>query len=121
MNTEKFKVVIAGGRDFSNYQLLKEKMDWILSRKLDSQIVIVSGGAKGADKLGERYANEMGYEIEEYLPDWDTYGKAAGFKRNVQLVDNADAVVCFWNGSKGTGHTIDITKKAEKPLIVIKY
>ena len=56
-----FKVVIAGGRDFNDYKLLKEKMDWILSNKSSSNIVIVSGGAHGADLLGELYAKEKGY------------------------------------------------------------
>lgn len=115
-----FKLVVAGGRDFSDYDLLKCKLDRLLANKKD--IVIVCGGAKGADALGEKYAMERGYIIQYFLADWDTHGKSAGYKRNKQMAMNSDATVAFWDGkSKGTKHMIDLTKTYGNALRVIKY
>ena len=117
-----FKVIIAGGRDFNNYELLKEKCDYYLSHLDTCNIVIISGHARGADTLGEKYAKEKGYEIESHPADWNKYGKSAGYKRNVEMADVASAAICFWNGkSKGTKHMIDIAKEKGIPVKVVRY
>lgn len=116
-----YKVIIAGSRSFNNYQLLKEKMNYYLKDKLleGYDIVIISGTARGADKLGEKYANEMGFNIERYPANWDL-GKSAGYKRNVEMAKVADACVVFYNGtSPGTKHMIDIAKSRSLPLRIV--
>lgn len=114
------KVIIAGGRDFSDYELLKTKCDNILSNSSD--ISIVSGTARGADILGEHYALEHGYPVHKYPADWETHGKSAGYKRNVQMAEVADALIAFWDGqSRGTKHMIDIATNMELKVRVIKY
>mgnify|MGYP002623766210 CR=1 FL=1 len=112
MERTDFKVIIAGTRDFADYELLKEKCDAILSnRRNDSSIVIVSGTARGADRLGERYARERGYRIERYPADWDRDGNSAGPIRNAKMADNANALIAFWDGrSRGTKNMIDTAK-----------
>ena len=81
---------------------------------------IVSGGARGADSLAEKYAAEKGIPITVVPAEWDKYGKSAGYRRNVQIVAESDEVVAFWDGeSKGTQHTIDIAGKAGKKVSVI--
>lgn len=60
-----FRVIIAGGRDFDDYQLLKATMDKLLCNITD-EIIVVCGQAKGADTLGEQYAMEKGYTIDYY-------------------------------------------------------
>ena len=72
-----FRVIIAGGRDFNDYALLKAKCDTILAEKAATRrIVIVSGAARGADSLGERYAREHGYALDSHPADWNrTYQK----------------------------------------------
>ena len=116
-----FKVIIAGGRDFSDYDLLKVKMNRILSNITD-EIVVVSGNARGADSLGEKYATEMGYKLEKYPANWDKYGKRAGYLRNEQMADVAHACVCFWDSkSKGTKHMIDLANEKKLKLRVVKY
>lgn len=83
---------------------------------------IVSGGAKGADSLAERYAQENGLEMVIYYPDWEKHGRAAGPIRNRLIVDEADAVVAFWDGkSRGTKSTIDLTLNKNKQLILVNY
>lgn len=118
-----FKIVIAGGRDFANYPLLKSKVDALLSAKSKThKIVIVSGKARGADSLGEQYAAENGYEISAHPADWDKYGKSAGYRRNAEMAQEADALIAFWDGkSRGTKHMIDLAEKHGCLVRVIKY
>ena len=116
-----FKVIVAGTRDFNNYHLLKTKLDKILSNITDD-IVIVSGKARGADTLGEKYAKEKGYQIAEFPADWEKFGRSAGYKRNVQMAEYADACVCFWDGrSPGTKHMINIANQYKLQIRVVKY
>ena len=96
------KLIIAGSRSFSDYSLLKEKLNYFL-KNVQTQVEIVSGTAKGADKLGEQYAKEMGYAIKQFPADWDRYGKKAGYVRNRQMAEYGTHCVCFWDGkSYGT-------------------
>ena len=118
-----YKIIIAGGRDFMDYNLLKEKTNKILQeKKVTHKIVIISGCARGADTLGLRYASENTFDVEEYPADWDKYGKKAGYVRNVEMAENADALIAFWDGkSKGTKHMIDIATERNLPIRVIRY
>ncbi len=119
-----FKVVVAGGRDFGNYMLLKESLDVLLARKVanGTKVIIISGMARGADSLGEKYAKEKGYEVSYFPAKWNTYGRSAGYKRNIEMAQNADAVVAFWDGqSRGTKHMIDTASAYELPVRVIHY
>lgn len=118
-----YKIIIAGGRDFMDYNLLKEKTDKILQeKKVTHKIVIISGCARGADTLGLRYASENAFDVEEYPADWNKYGKKAGYVRNVEMAENADALIAFWDGkSKGTKHMIDIATERNLPIRVIRY
>lgn len=119
-----FRVIIAGGRDFNDYPLLKQKCDSFLGNKSkEHQVIIVSGTARGADRLGERYANERGYQVERYPADWDRDGNSAGPIRNAKMAENADALIAFWDGeSRGTYNMIDIAVRREDMLIrVVNY
>ena len=118
-----YKIIIAGGRDFMDYNLLKKKADKILQeKKVTHKIVIISGCARGADTLGLRYASENAFDVEEYPANWDKYGKKAGYMRNVEMAENADALIAFWDGkSKGTKHMIDIATERNLPTRVIRY
>lgn len=118
-----FRVIVAGSREFNNYKLLQDKLDNLLVHKVKThKIVIVSGGARGADQLGERYATQQNYCCDEYPADWQQYGKSAGYKRNVQMAENADALVAFWDGqSRGTQHMISIAKEHKLIVRIIKF
>ncbi len=116
------RVVIAGCRDYDNYKEAKEYIDFCISniRKI-STIVIVSGGASGADAIGERYAKENGFRLEKYPADWNKYGKSAGPMRNEKMAKICDYVICFWDKkSPGTKSMIEFAKKYQKPIRV-KY
>lgn len=118
-----FKVIIAGGRNFADYDLVESKLDFILLNK--TNIEIVSGacntgvhtftrpdGTKvyGADGLGEKYANLHGHAVKPFPANWEAFGKSAGPVRNkemAQYVGQEGGCVCFWDGkSRGTGNMI---------------
>ena len=104
------KVIIAGGRNFNDYKKLCQFCDKVLSNQ--TEIEIVSGTANGADKLGEKYANDKKYPIKQFPANWNKYGKSAGYKRNMQMAKYADALIAFWDGtSKGTMHMINLAKQ----------
>ena len=84
--------------------------------------VIMSGGAHGADSLGERYAKENGLPLEIFPADWRKDWKRAGFIRNVQMAGIADELIAFWNGkSHGTAHMIKEMLSRGKPVNVFDY
>ena len=115
------KLVIAGGRDFDNMQLLKESLKKFY-QDFGSEIEVVCGMARGADMLGYNWAKQTGAEIHEFPADWDKHGKSAGYRRNEEMAKFGDAVLAFWDGkSKGTAHMIDLAKKHGKPLKVVMY
>lgn len=114
------KVVVAGGRDFTDYELLCRKLNHLLSNQTD--VKIVCGEARGADSLGKRYANEYGYEVLSFPADWDRYGKSAGIRRNKEMAEVADALVAFWDGkSRGTANMIRTMRAMDKPVRVVRY
>lgn len=114
------KVIIAGGRDFDNYEYLKEVCSDIL--KDINNICIVSGKAKGADSLGEQFANEYGYIIDSHPADWNKYGKSAGFIRNEEMAKTANILIAFWDGkSAGTKNMIKIAQLYNLKVNIIKY
>ena len=111
------KIVIAGCRYYNNYNEAKEYIDFCIREiKKNNTIVILSGGCRGADAIGERYAIENGYEIRKFVANWDKYGKAAGPIRNEQMAIEADYIICFWDyKSRGTKSMIENAKKYSKP------
>jgi hypothetical protein len=114
------KVIIAGGREFNDYNKLRDYCNYVLQKQ--KEIEIVSGTARGADQLGERYATENGYSIKQFPADWDRLGKAAGFIRNEEMAKYADALIAFWDGkSKGTEHMINIAKQYNLKVKICKY
>ena len=116
---EKIRLIVAGSRCFDDYDLLKSQINEI---KVKYEIVeIVSGTARGADRLGELYAKEHNIPVKRFPADWDRYGKAAGYIRNVQMAEYADACICFSiNYSRGTEHMINLSKLNKLKLRVVR-
>ncbi len=108
------KVMFCGSRS------INPDMDEVVDRCGFYVTDVISGGARGVDKAAEYWAKRNGIPTTIILPDWDTYGKSAGFRRNIEMVECADAVVAVWDGvSRGTAHSIDYAKKRGKPVHVI--
>ena len=121
MTAEKkeYRLVVAGSRDFDDYALLSAELDKLLSGK--TNITIVSGTARGADRLGERYAAEHNLRIERFPAEWEKYHKGAGPIRNAKMVQSADAVIVFWdNESSGTKNIIECARKQDIPYRIVR-
>jgi hypothetical protein len=113
------RLAIVGSRGFQSYEILKATVDTL--REIYPITTIVSGGAKGADHLAEIYAEEHNLEMDIYPADWSK-GKGAGYIRNVDIWNNSDLGVAFWDGeSKGTAHSFKLSEKQKKKLYVFNY
>jgi len=115
-----FKVIVAGGRDFTDYKLQDTTLQHLLSQKSD--IEIVSGMAQGADTLALTYAFVHKLPVRKFPADWDKHGNPAGYIRNLEMAKYADACACFWDGkSKGTADMIRVARYYKLPVRVIRY
>ena len=119
------KVIVAGGRDFKNYKLLKCTLD-NFQQEYGNIAEVISGTAIGVDKLGEQYANENNIPIKRFVPDWKGLGKKAGHVRNRQMGDYAKEhngmLVAFWDKqSKGTKGMIEYANKIGLKSVVMYY
>ena len=134
------RLIIAGGRDFSDYDKLECFCSHTIKCMENEQkqpfesIEIISGRAQGADRQGEVFAFNKGYTLKMFPADWDTNGKFAGYMRNEQMAkyaacvdepptkrDQVRAVLCaFWDGrSRGTKNMISFAHMYEFDNITI--
>lgn len=110
------KVAVIGSRSFTDYDELKRTLSAIKITE------IISGGADGADKLAEQYATENNIPTKIFLPDWKKNGRAAGFMRNTDIINEAELVVAFWDGqSNGTKDSITKAENQNKKVLIITF
>ena len=109
------KIIIAGTRTFTDYEFLKKAI-----QESGIQITqVISGGARGVDALGERYAKEMNIPCRIVSANWDQFGKAAGYIRNENMAKIAEGLIAIWDGeSKGTRNMINIAKERSLKVFV---
>lgn len=113
------RLVVAGGRDFNDYKRVEEVLNQV---RQHFEFAVVCGKAKGADTLGELYAKNNNLIIHYYPADWNKYGKSAGYRRNVEMAENAEYLVAFWDGkSRGTEHMINIAAERGLKVLVVRY
>lgn len=134
-NLRELRIIVAGSRDFQNYDLLRDTIMKFLEDKDDSDIVdnlshvkFISGTARGADVLGEQFAYTYGYNIVRFPADWDRLGRRAGYIRNAEMAKyaskdgNYGVLFAFWDGkSKGTKHMIDLANKYGLEVHVVNF
>ncbi len=105
---EPWRVIVAGSRGVTDFRvvhtaILSARVRWAVHWP----ITVVSGGARGVDQLGERWARETGSQCIRYPADWDKHGRAAGMIRNEEMAKNAEALIAVWDGkSRGTANMI---------------
>ncbi len=116
------RVVIAGCRNYNNYEEAKKYIEHCLFelQKYHS-VIVISGCSSGADALGEGYAIENGLKVEKYPAEWEKLGRRAGPVRNRKMAEICDMVICFWDGeSTGTKSMINWANKLGKPVYIKK-
>ena len=110
------KVIIAGSRTITSYLTVVTAFQ---ECPFGPATEIVSGGAIGVDKLGERIATEWELDLVIFKPNWKKYGKAAGFLRNQKMGDYADALIAVWDGkSRGTKQMIEYMESLNKKVYI---
>jgi hypothetical protein len=127
------RTIIAGSRSITDFKVIEEA----IKASSFSISEVVSGGAKGVDLMGEKFANDNNIPIKVFKPSWsdldvsgsiikeNKYGKfnaRAGVDRNERMGNYADALIAVWDGnSKGTIHMINYMKKLNKKVFVYRY
>lgn len=117
-----FRLIIAGSRDFEDYDLLVKVMKAVRLKTADRYYLeVVTGMARGADKLGLRYAQEHSLPWHEFPANWAN-GRGSGYVRNLEMAKFSDGLLAFWDGvSPGTRHMISCMKQLHKPVHVVQY
>ena len=122
------QLAIIGSRNFTNYAQLRDVINQYFVSHQDAGYpkftfdTIISGGAKGADDMGAKFAKINNIGLREYIPDWDKHGKSAGFIRNRNIINDSDFILAFWDGiSKGTANSLSLAKKQKKPTLIIYF
>lgn len=112
------RVAVIGSRGFNNLPLLEQKLNAFKSKMVE----LISGGAIGADVLAEAWAIVNNVPVTLFKPDWKKYGKAAGIKRNKQIIESCDYCIAFWDGkSKGTESSLKFCKQLNKPFEIVTF
>lgn len=123
--TKQYKIVIAGGRDFTDKVLLENALEFLLETKglpPTNTWEVVSGLARGADTLGRNYAIAKGIPYKDFPADWEFHGNSAGYIRNKEMAKYGDVLIAFHDTvSKGTQHMIDLAREYGLRVFVVKY
>lgn len=127
------RIIIAGSREFNDYNKLKQETLRIINElnfkdynTKRENVEIVSGTARGADQLGERFAKEFNLGLARFPADW-SIGRQAGYLRNAEMGKYAKqdkeigVLIAFWNGSKGTKHMIDLATKDGLKVYIVEF
>jgi hypothetical protein len=110
------KLIIAGSRTFTDYPLLCQ----VLAPDRHRIAQVITGGARGADQLGYRWAWKHAVRHQLFRAEWARFGKSAGMRRNHQMAQAGDVLVAFWDGqSPGTAHMIQCMQELGKPVVLV--
>lgn len=115
------RMLITGSREYTDKEIIIDAIEKYLGDEYIEDVIIIEGGARGADRIAQQHALDMGYIVETYPANWDKYGKKAGSIRNQEMVDaGADICLAFpLEGSIGTYDCIRRAKKAGIETIII--
>ena len=124
-----YRVLVTGSREFDNLEMIDEALYnvWFdnIGHDSDDKLVIIEGGAVGADRLAAKSAtgNPDVCILEEYPAQWNLHGKAAGPIRNQQMLDTGvDLVLAFYKKGAGNRGTQDMVNRAEAAgVTVVRY
>lgn len=124
----KYNIIIAGSRDFTDYDIVKSFLkNFLLSKQTTDKPTIICGMARGADMQGYRLAKEFKLPLKEFPADWHNYGKRAGYIRNEQMAKYAQehgngVLFAFWDGkSKGTKWMIELAKRYNLEVHIFNF
>jgi len=112
------KLIIAGSRTITDIKWIRKAIHKN-NISIDNIEQIVSGGARGVDLLGEKFANKFSIPVKRFPANWIRYGNSAGYIRNSEMAKYADCLLAIWDGqSNGTKHMINLMKKENKTVFI---
>jgi hypothetical protein len=116
--TAPYRILVTGSRDWDDPKVIYRALGEARGDTPHDRVVLVHGGARGADAMAARYAEAMDWGVEACEADWQRHGKAAGFIRNAEMVSlGADVCLAFIrNSSRGATHCADAAEKAGIPV-----
>lgn len=121
------KVIAAGSRFDERESTLRASRRVSMWQALDDFDLaygiteIVSGTARGADRLGEQWALARGVPVKRFPADWDGLGKRAGYVRNREMAKYAGALVAQWDyASPGTKNMVDEARRLGLTVVVVR-
>lgn len=116
------RVIIAGGRDFFNVNLVCKELKKFRRKHNLRKLEVVSGTARGADRCGERAAHLQCLEVVKFPAQWSKYGKSAGHRRNREMAEYSTHLLAFWDGeSRGTKNMIKTAMDLGLIVEVVRY
>ena len=114
------KICVNGSRDFTGFLRLCDELDSLIPQEQRSSVTLLSGGARGADILAEKWAKDRQVHVKRFEAEWKGKGRAAGPIRNQEMINEADRLISFWDGkSRGTKDTIDRASAKGIPVTII--
>lgn len=119
---KQFNLIVAGGRDFQDYKRMENVLFEFAEQHGDDYMMnIVSGMARGADKLAVQFCRNHGVYLIEMPANWSQHGKSAGYRRNTKMADISQGLIAFWDGSsRGTSHMIS-TAQSKGLIVQVEY
>ncbi len=108
------RVLVYGGRDFTDYEKVKADLDALHARHQIKELI--NGTARGADSQGDRWARENRIKLSRFPANWDRYGKSAGFKRNLVMAEQAPDLGIQYPGGRGTANMRSLLDKRDIPV-----
>ena len=116
-----YKILVTGDRNWTDEDRIREELEKYIG--IDADVMVIQGGARGADSIASFLALELGFKVKTYNAKWKEYGKAAGVIRNRLMLKehpDIDVVLAFHNDlehGKGTKDMVKISEKAGKKVI----
>ena len=117
-----FRLLVAGSRDFDDQLSVDFTLDYVIGGWLPN-VIIIEGGALGADTCAKNYAISRGIPYEEYMADWTEHGRSAGYIRNKQMFDTGvdGAVLFHLHNSRGTYNMLEILRKGMVQCVHLNF
>lgn len=103
------KIAVVGSRSITDYESIEIAVKGLLEGM--GPFTLVTGGARGVDRLAAHAARKLGIPVEEYKPDYAAHGRRAPLVRNERIVKEANYMLAFWDGeSNGTRHVVALAR-----------
>jgi hypothetical protein len=114
-----FRLLVTGSRTWRDVPAIEQALAVILARHPEGVLLVHGACPRGADAIAAAYATRTpGYRTEAHPADWDRYGRAAGYRRNAEMIAlGADGCAAFIRGaSPGSSSAVRLARAAGIPI-----